>query len=78
MENAPSIILFWYLGIAFFVVTIALVTVAILLLKRGKTQNKSKMRVLGKICLALGIICLFQFRRNEEDMYTPKLTENNE
>ncbi|MBQ6835279.1 MAG: hypothetical protein IJO55_12815 [Lachnospiraceae bacterium] len=58
MENAPSIILFWYLGIAFFVVTIALVTVAILLLKRGKTQNKSKMRVLGKICLALGIICL--------------------
>ena len=57
MENTPNIILFWYLIIALFVFMIALMITSINLIKKNREQNTSKMQLLGKICLVLGIIC---------------------
>ena len=57
MENAPNIILFWYLIMAILVIVIALMITAIILIKRGKRQSTNKMQLLGKMCLVLGIIC---------------------
>ena len=57
MENAPNIILFWYFIIAIFMLMIALMITAIILIKRGKRQSTNKMQLLGKMCLILGIIC---------------------
>lgn len=56
MENAPNIILFWYLIMAILVIVIALMITAIILIKKGKRQSTNKMQLLGKICLALGMI----------------------
>ena len=57
MENAPTIILFWYLGIAIFILMIALLIATIILIKKGKTQNAKTILFLGKICLTLSIVC---------------------
>ena len=57
MEKAPTIILFWCLLIAIFVLMIALIITAIALLKKNKKQNDRKMQLLGIICVGLGIIC---------------------
>lgn len=59
MENAPNIILFWYLIIALFVLMIALIITAINLIRKSREQNTNKMQLLGKICLGLGVICAF-------------------
>lgn len=56
MENAPNIILFWYLIMAILVIVIALMITAIILIKKSREQNTNKMQLLGKICLALGMI----------------------
>ena len=56
MENAPNIILFWYLIIALFVLMIALIITAINLIRKSREQNTNKMQLLGKICLGLGVI----------------------
>ena len=57
MENAPDIILFWYFGIAIFILMIALMIVTFIFMKKGKRQNAKKIHLLGKICLALVMIC---------------------
>ena len=57
MENAPNIILFWYLIIALFVLMIALIITAINLIRKSREQNTNKMQLLGKICLGIGVIC---------------------
>ena len=57
MENAPSIILFWYFGIMIFILMIALIILAMILMKKGKKQNIKRMQFLGKMCLTLSIIC---------------------
>jgi len=57
MENAPTIILFWFSGIIIFILMIALLITAILLMKKGKGQSSKKMQILGKICFLLSIIC---------------------
>lgn len=57
MENAPDIILFWYFIIAIFLLMIALIIMAIILMKKSKKQSSNKMKLLGKMSLALGIIC---------------------
>jgi len=49
MENAPTIILFWCLGIVIFIAAIALMAAGMILIKKGKKQ--------GKICLVLSVIC---------------------
>ena len=50
MENAPSIILFWHLGIIVFIAAVVLMIAAIILIQKGNR--------IGKTCLILGIICL--------------------
>ena len=56
MENAPAIILFWTFGIVLFVLTIALLIAAVILIKKGKDENDEKMQFFGKLCLALSMI----------------------
>lgn len=57
MENAPTIILFWYFGIVIFILMIALMIAAIILIKKGKGQSDKRMQFLGKMCLTLSIVC---------------------
>ena len=57
MENAPHIVLFWYFFIVIFVIMIALTVMSIFLMNKSKKQNISKMKLLGKICLGIGIMC---------------------
>ena len=57
MENAPTIILFWYFGIIIFIFMIALMIMAMILIKKGTEQNAKMIQFLGKIGLILSIIC---------------------
>ena len=57
MEKAPSIILFWYFGIAIFILAAALMIAATILIKKSKAKNAKKTQFLGKMCLTLGILC---------------------
>ena len=57
MENAPTIILFWYFGIIIFILMIALMIMAMILIKKGTEQNAKMIQFLGKIGLILSIIC---------------------
>lgn len=57
MENAPGIILFWYFIIAIFVLMIAFMIAAIILIKNVKNPNAHKMKLLGKVCAVLGHVC---------------------
>ena len=57
MENAPSIILFWFFIMADFVLMIAATIGTCILLKKGK----GKARVWGIICLILSILCVIPF-----------------
>lgn len=55
MENAPSIILFWYLIIAIFVFMCVSLIAAFAFIKSG---NENKRRLfLGKVCVAFSVIC---------------------
>ena len=57
MENAPTIILFWFFIIAIFILMVVAMIEAIALLKKSKEQSAKKMQFVGKICLTLSIIC---------------------
>lgn len=57
MENAPSIVLFWYLFIGVFLLTIALMIVSIITINTRKTKRDKRIQQLGKICLILSIMC---------------------
>ena len=59
MENTPTIILFWFFIIAVFMLMLITMITAIILLsiKKGKEQSANGMRLVGKICLTLSIIC---------------------
>lgn len=57
MENAPTIILFWYFGIAIILLMIAWMIMALVLIKKGKGQSSKRMQFFGKICMILSIIC---------------------
>lgn len=57
MENAPSIILFWYLFIGGFLLTIGLMIVSIITIKTRKEKKDKRIQLLGKVCLILSIIC---------------------
>jgi len=53
MDNAPTIILFWLFIIAIFLLMVASMIMAVVLIKKGK----EKMLLIGKACLALSTIC---------------------
>jgi len=57
MENAAFIFLFWCLFTGLVLFTLVLLVVAIVLMKKGKAQNIKKIKLLGKICLALDAVC---------------------
>ena len=58
MENAPIILLFWYFIIAIFILMIALMIIAIVLSeKKAKDQSNNNWKLMGKICLGMGIVC---------------------
>lgn len=57
MENAPSIVLFWYLFIGVFLVTIALMIVSIITINTRKAKKDKRIQLLGKVCLILSIMC---------------------
>ena len=57
MENTPTIILFWLFIIAVFMLMLISMVTAIILLKKGRGQSTEEMRLVGKICLTLSIIC---------------------
>ena len=57
MENAPNIILFWYIIIAILVLMIALMITAYVFYKKSKSQSTRKMQLFRNTCLILGIIC---------------------
>lgn len=55
MENAPSIIIFWYLLIIIFVLMFVSLIAAIKLIKSGK-ENKRRL-FLSKVCVVFRIMC---------------------
>jgi len=57
MDNAPNIILFWYFSIVTVTFMIALMIVAIILIKKGKERSDKKKHFIGKIYLTLSVIC---------------------
>ena len=57
MENAPTIILFWFFIMAIFILMIVSIIEAIALLKKSKEQSAKKTQFVGKICLTLSILC---------------------
>ena len=57
MENAPSIVLFWYLFIGVFLLTIALMIVSIITINTRKAKKDKRIQLIGKICLILSIMC---------------------
>ena len=57
MENAPAIIIFWWFGIIVFILMFAFLIAAILFTKKGNTQDRKSMRLLGKICFILCVPC---------------------
>lgn len=57
MENAPSIVLFWYLFIGVFLLTIALMIVSIITINTRKAKKDKRIQQLGKVCLILSIMC---------------------
>ena len=57
MENAPTIILFWFFILAILMLMVVSMIAAIILFNKGKEQNAKTMQFIGKICLTLSIIC---------------------
>lgn len=57
MENAPSIVLFLYLFIGVFLLTIALMIVSIITINTRKAKKDKRIQLLGKVCLILSIMC---------------------
>lgn len=57
MENAPYIILGWYFIIAILILAFILLITSIIFIHKGKKKNEKRTRLLGRICLVLGIIC---------------------
>jgi len=57
MENTPVIILYGYFGILISVIVIVLVIIGSMLMKKSKSLNSERLRIWGKVCLTLGIIC---------------------
>ena len=57
MENAPVIILAAYFSAAIFALAVAMAIAAIILLRRGKTPSEETMRVLGRVCSILSMLC---------------------
>jgi len=53
MDHAPTIILFWSFIIAIFILMVASMITAVVLIKKGN----EKMHFMGKTCLALSAIC---------------------
>lgn len=58
MENTPYIVLFWYFFIVIFVIMIALIFLSIILINKSKKQSAPKIKLLGRICLGIGIMCI--------------------
>jgi len=59
MENAPTIIMFWFWITVLLVLMIVLFITAIILIKKGKEQSDKKTCLFGKMCLTLALICSF-------------------
>ncbi len=57
MENAPTIILFWFFILAILMLMVVSMIAAIILFNKGKEQKAKTMQFIGKICLTLSIIC---------------------
>ena len=57
MENMPAILLFWYFFMAIFILMVALMITAILLIKKGHAQSTKKLRFWGKLCLSFSLFC---------------------
>jgi len=57
MDNAPTIILFWFSFALIFLLMITLLFIFIVLNKRKNTLNAKKFSVVRKICLFISILC---------------------
>ena len=57
MENSPTIILFWYFIIAVFMLMIASLIIAIVLIKKGKELGNNNWKLMKKTCLGIGTVC---------------------
>ena len=57
MENASYIVLFWDFFIVIFAIMITLILISIILINKSKKQSVPKIKLLGRICLVLGIMC---------------------
>jgi len=57
MENAPSIVLFWFFIVALFVLMVGSIAAALIIHKKAKEENAGKMPFIGKLCLAFGVLC---------------------
>ena len=57
MENAPTIILFWFSIIAIVILIVVSLVMAIVLFKKNAEQYCQKMQFAAKICLTLSILC---------------------
>ena len=57
MENTPTIILFWIFTVAIVMLAIVSMIVAVVLLTKSKAQGTKQMKLIGKVFLALSILC---------------------
>ena len=56
MENAPTIIMFWFVIAVIFVLMVVSMIAAIVIHKKRKNKELTKMQFVEKLCLTLGII----------------------
>lgn len=56
MENAPSIMLFWWLVIAIFILMLVSLLAAVILMRKHCRQGVGKLSWV-RICLAVGMAC---------------------
>ena len=57
MEDAPYIVLFWYFLIVIFVIMIVSIFLSIIIMKKSKKQSAPKIKLFGRICFGIGIMC---------------------
>ena len=57
VENAPIIIIFWFFIVIIFILMVVSMIAAIAIHRKVREGSTQKMQFIGKLCLALSIIC---------------------
>jgi len=57
LENTPTIILFWIFIAAIFILMVVSMISIIIIYKKSKEKGSRQLRLIGKLCLVLSIIC---------------------